>query len=137
MKKSVNYLAAQRSKQNSTVLVNRIVIFLKECSGKSESEIKELFSKHEQMWVTYAKGQNTSNHKTGVLVFEDAFEAGIINAHKTFKRSENMTQIEVDEYKRVFNIMRKKSKIELLFKWLGKHFFIREKQIRSVSLKKV
>lgn len=105
----------------ATELNQRIMMFVKDCVGKSDGEIRELYKWYEKNWHSFANTMNSKlkgNQDFLVLGFTDAFESAMGKFYlelPRLKKDSSVTRADYEHYKRVFNMFREKNWLQRFF----------------------
>jgi len=85
--------------------------FIEDCNGKDEYEIKKLYSFYEEEWKMFALKNNTG--RSVFTIYGDSFEAACLNGYKTISKVDpKQVPFDINEAKRIFHFLRKKSWIQ-------------------------
>ena len=99
-------------------LAKQITLFVEDCKGKTDEQIKELYKWYEGNWHKFANSMNMK-HKAveGMMVmgFTDAFEASMMNAYRELPNMSELPAPELAHYKRVFNLFRRRNFLQRCF----------------------
>lgn len=119
MKKSLNKKGAIYRKRYTDELIKQMELFVKDCIGKTDEEIMELYKWYESNWHKFANQMNM-RHKAAegmmVIGFTDAFESSMRFAYRELPALKaNAPKADYLHYKRVFDMFRYRNKVQ---QWL-------------------
>lgn len=121
LKKSRQYRRAIGRSHNESALKlqGNIEKFFEDCIGKSDDEVRELFSWYDKKWREYAAFKNSVTKSFSV--FEDAFTETMENLHKTIRKVDpNTVDFDMVTALHVCDLYRRKTRAERFFEWLEK-----------------
>lgn len=128
--------ANAQTHENKLALQQQVEFFLREVSRKGEAEIMEAYRKYNKNWITYCKNRNelaqrqAANEKQKrivVTLYADAFESSILKGHINIKKLKgHVKDGEYNEFERIFEFFREKSRWEKFVMWFTKKGFFKK-----------
>jgi predicted site-specific integrase-resolvase len=103
-------------------LKNQISQFINQTKGLTQKEIYDLFNKHDDIWIKYARSINNGRNSKIIIIHEDAFEEAIINMHQNLKSIEGIPKNELAYYNHIAEMFRPSTKWEKFVREFKKLF---------------